>query len=220
VALAIGAFYAGERRRWLWAGVLATLAGITRVNGFLILAGLALLYLEQIEFRLARIHWNALFLIVGAVGPLVHLGFLWIRYGSPFEFWHAQYVHGWGKEVPVSAALAEIWAGINPTLLASGRGASLTFVQILSPAFLLVVVAWGVWKKKLAWSYATWSVLMAASAFTKWTSAGRYVAVVFPVYFGLAAIGSRATIYHIVLALSCVLAAHQMILFSLWRWVA
>ena len=220
VLLAIAAFYAGERRSWLWAGVFAALAGATRVNGFLILPALALLYLEQIEFKPRRIGWGALFLLVGALGPIVHLTFLWARYGSPFEFWHAQYVHGWGKEVPISAAFDEIKAAIKPSNLIIGRGASLTFVQILSPAFLLIVIAWGVWKKKIAWSYATWSLLMAASSYTKWTSAGRYVAVVFPVYVAMAALGARASLYHVLLALSCVLAAHQQVLFSLCRWVA
>jgi hypothetical protein len=220
MAFAIAAFFAGERRHWLWAGIFAALAGATRVTGFLVLPALALLYLEQRDFRLSRIRWDAIFLLVGAFGPLAHLAFLWIRYGSPFEFWHAQYVHGWGKEVPLSAALQEIKAGITPSMLAIGRGTSLTFVQILSPAFLVLVVGWAVWKKKLAWSYATWSVLMAASAFTKWTSAGRYASVVFPVYIAMAALGERPTPYHILLALSCALAAHQQVLFALGKWVA
>ncbi len=218
--LAIGAFLAAERRHWLGAGVLAALAGATRVNGFLIVPALALLYLEQIEFKLGRIRWNAVFVVVGLLGPLVHLTFLWLRYGSPFEFWHAQYVHGWGQEVPISAALTEFVAGIKPSMLVIGRGASLTFVQLLTPAFLVVLVAWGVWKKKIAWSYATWSILMTASAFTKWTSAGRYVSVVFPTYILMAILGERPTLYHGLLALSCVLAAHQQVLFALWRWVA
>jgi hypothetical protein len=219
-ALAIGAFLAAERRHWLWAGILAALAGATRVNGFLIVPALALLYLEQIEFKLGRIRWDVVFVAIGLLGPVAHLTFLWLRYGSPLEFWNAQYVHGWAKEVPLSAALNELAMGIKPSMLAIGRGASLTFVQLLSPAFLIVLVAWGLWKKKIAWSYAMWSVLMTASAFSKWTSAGRYVSVVFPMYILMAIVGERPTLYHGLLALSCVLAAHQQVLFALWRWVA
>ncbi len=220
LALAIGAFFAAERRHWLAAGILAALAGAARANGFLIVPGLALLYLEQIEFKLGSLRWDALLVAVGLVGPLAHLTFLWLRYGSPFEFWHAQYVLGWASEAPVSGALSELADAIRPSMLAAGRGASLTFVQLLSPAFLLLIVSWGVWKRKIAWSYAMWSVLTTASAFTKWTSAGRYVSVVFPLYILMAVLGERPTLYHVLLALSCVLAAHQQILFALGRWVA
>lgn len=220
IALALAAFFAAERNRWLWAGVLAGLAGATRVNGILLVAALAILYLEQRNFRLSQIRWNFLFLTIGIVGPGAYLLFLWWQYGSPFEFWHAQYVHGWGREVPLSAAFQEIGSSLVPSQLAAGRGTSLTFVQIFNPLLFALVTAWAVWKRKIPVAYAVWALLMTASAFSKWTSAGRYAAVIFPAYIAMAASGERTFAYYLFIAISCALAAHHQILFALGKWVA
>ena len=53
---------------------------------------------------------------------------------------------------------------------------------------------------------------MTASVLAKWTSAGRYLSVVFPVYVAAAVLGEREALYYLIVALSCVLAAHQQIL--------
>jgi len=220
LALALAAFYAADKRRWFWASVLAGLAGATRVTGCLLLVGLFVLYLEQCQFRWRSIRADILYLLLGMSGPLAFCGFLWERYGNPFEFYRAQYVSGWAKEAPITAAFAEIVAALKPAALAAGSATSLTFVQIGSIGFVIGAVLWGMLRKKLPLSYGIWSLLMTASVLAKWTSAGRYLSVVFPVYVAAAALGEREALYYLIVALSCVLAAHHQILFVLGRWVA
>jgi hypothetical protein len=199
---------------------MAGLAGATRVTGCLLLVGLFVLYLEQCQFRWRSIRADILYLLLGMSGPLAFCGFLWERYGNPFEFYRAQYVSGWAKEAPITAAFAEIVAALKPAALAAGSATSLTFVQIGSIGFVIGAVLWGMLRKKLPLSYGIWSLLMTASVLAKWTSAGRYLSVVFPVYVAAAALGEREALYYLIVALSCVIAAHQQILFVLGRWVA
>jgi Predicted integral membrane protein len=220
LALALAAFYAADKRHWFWASVLVGLAGATRVTGCLLLLGLVILYLEQSQLRWRNIRADILLLLLGTSGPLAFCGFLWARYGNPFEFYRAQYVSGWAKEAPITAAFAEIVAAIKPAALAAGSATSLTFVQIGSIGFVIGAVVWGMLRKKLPLSHGIWALLMTASVLAKWTSAGRYLSVVFPVYVAAAALGEREALYYLIVALSCVLAAHQQILFVLGRWVA
>jgi hypothetical protein len=109
---------------------------------------------------------------------------------------------------------------LKPAAVATGSATSLTFVQIGSIGFVIGAVVWGMLRKKLPLSYGIWSFLMTASVLAKWTSAGRYLSVVFPVYVAAAALGEREALYYLIVALSCVIAAHQQILFVLGRWVA
>jgi hypothetical protein len=220
LALALAAFHAADKRHWFWASVLVGLAGATRVTGCLLLVGLFILYLEQSQFRWRSIRADILFLLLGTLGPLAFCGFLWARYGNPFEFYRAQYVPGWAKEAPITVAFAEIVDAAKPAAVAAGSATSLTFVQIGSIGFVIVVVIWAMLRKKLPLSYGIWALLMTASVLAKWTSASRYLSVVFPVYAAAAALGEREALYYLIVALSCVLAAHQQMLFVLGRWVA
>jgi hypothetical protein len=220
LALALAAFYAADKRHWFWASVLAGLAGATRVTGCLLLVGLFILYLEQSQFRWRSIRADVLFLLLATSGPLAFCGFLWVRYGNPFEFYRAQYVSGWAKEAPITAAFTEIVAALKPAAVATGSATSLTFVQIGSIGFVIGAVVWGMLRKKLPLSHGIWALLMTVSVLAKWTSAGRYLSVVFPVYVAAAVLGEREALYYLIVALSCALAAHQQMLFVLGLWVA
>ena len=49
LALSLGAWLAGLRRRWWWAGGLAALASATRINGLFLVVALAVMYLAQLR---------------------------------------------------------------------------------------------------------------------------------------------------------------------------
>jgi len=69
------AFYFGERRRWVLAGLSAAAAGATRVVGTLTTLALVVLYLEQIGFDWRKVRPNILGLLLGLLGLG---GFMWI----------------------------------------------------------------------------------------------------------------------------------------------
>lgn len=159
LALVVGVFFFAERSEWVPASLLAGLAAATRVTG--IFAGLALiiLYLRRHRNReeiLCRRTWA---LTLCFVPLLLHLVFLYQRYGTPFEFVWAQY-EGWGR--------TELYL---PTTSTEWR-------QCLFLMIAFVFSAGAVPAMGLA--YGAWAILTSLAAWFKWTSGGRLVLVVFP----------------------------------------
>lgn len=104
LALSLGAWLAGVERHWWWAGVLAGLATVVRVNGVFLAAGLALMYLLQLSpagepgrdggWRRPRLDALALLTPALAVGGFV--AYLHGRTGS-WTAWTDAQVIGWGR---------------------------------------------------------------------------------------------------------------------------
>ena len=102
------------RRQWWLAGVFGCLAALTRPSGILIGLPIALEYLLWLrrERRWPRLEVTALGLI--PAGLAGYMAFLWLRFGDPLAFLHAQQNAIWGREYKLPfQAIGQIVSSVN-----------------------------------------------------------------------------------------------------------
>ncbi len=87
LALATGAFHHARRGRWSIAAMLTALATLSRPDGVLLSAGLALEYFLQHRLAIRR---DILWLASGPVALLAWMAFQWRQFGNPLAFVAAQ----------------------------------------------------------------------------------------------------------------------------------
>jgi len=194
---AVAAFYFGQRRAWLLAGLFAALAGATRQAGVLVVAGLALLYLEQSSFDWRRPKAGAWWILLGLAGPLAYMGFLIARHGDPFEFVAAQRAWGTLRYRPHHV------------------GDVLNYASALLAA-VICLRSWSILPK----SMTLWAAGMTLVGLTRLTSMGRLSAVVFPLFIAAALLLEDRRKLRVILSVSAALLLVSAIRFSLWHWVA
>jgi hypothetical protein len=179
LALALGAFLAARGRRWAAAGALGALAGLTRVNGLLLVPALACeAWAEYRDEGRARAAW--LWLAGPLAGFGVYLLINWWVLGDPGAFLDAQGDY-WDK------SLAWPWVGIQgswrsawvrPPAEAQMVGSHELFFVALG----LGLTAWA-WASLRA-SYAAWMscnwLLWTSTKFV--LSVPRYTLVLFPAF--------------------------------------
>jgi hypothetical protein len=192
LALTIGAFLAARRGLWWAAGLLGFLAGMTRVNGLLLVPALAAEAFAQRradergegcgDGGAARRGWRAQWLWCGAAGAGFGCYLLlnyWV-FGHPLEFLRAQEAY-WSKSltwpwIGLQGAWRALWTR-GPSEAQMVGGQELLFSLIGAGC---VVWAW----LRLRASYALWMTLN----WVLWTSTNfvlsvpRYTLVLFPAF--------------------------------------
>jgi Mannosyltransferase (PIG-V) len=206
--LAVGAFLAAERQRFLLAGLLAGGAMLTRPIGPAVLVGIAILAMQApARFRaLARV---SVALPIFGLFPLL----LTIEGEGPLGFLHAENhwrdfsvlapLRGlyWGTRTAWDG-LDAFWAGGGPYLAVVNGGALLALFGFAA----LSVAAW----KQLGAAYGVYCVLAlalpAATPTTPWpySSMQRFVLVLFPCFIVLGALPIGRVAHRLVLATSAV----------------
>ena len=104
LALAFGSLWLARTNRWWAAGAIGLLAALTRVNGLVLIAALAVeAWLQWRQHREARVEWLAIGGV--AIGFGIYLLLNWSVYGDPLAFSEIQRSH-WFKD------LSPPWEGI------------------------------------------------------------------------------------------------------------
>ncbi len=85
-----------RRGHWWYAGPLAGLASATRQAGVLLALAFVVEYLRQREWRIERIRWNALAILLVPSGLIAFMVYCGIALGDPLKFLHVQIY--WGRE--------------------------------------------------------------------------------------------------------------------------
>ena len=199
LALVVGAFFFAERSQWVSSSVLAGLAATTRVTG--VLTGLAVMVLYLQKHPLRMVHWwrRVWVLALCFLPLLIALFFLDQRYGTPFEFAHAQF-EGWGRTELYLPSTSTEWRHflfLTATLVFSAGA-----FPVMGPA------------------YGGWAILMSLSAWFKWTSGGRLVLVVFPATAMLAKALRNNLLFGGVLAYYLYYMVRLALRFAQGQWVA
>lgn len=168
--LALGAFAAAERGRWLAMGVLYGLATLTRMPGLLLAIPLLLVVLNSERGR-----WRAAApLVLGPIALLAFTVYLWDRFGVAFAYLNAQAAWNNPAKTVVSGTLP---AGAGP-LVAILIGTLLVYTflfvyarvdRLSKPDIALMVVS-----------------VLTIIASGRLLSVGRYLAVVWPFSWVLA----------------------------------
>jgi hypothetical protein len=97
LAFALAAWYCAVVDRWALVGILSALATFTRINGVFLVAALLVMYLlQRRRAGLPVVTRELVWLPVAGVGIAAYFGFLLVRTGDAFAWFHAQGA-GWGR---------------------------------------------------------------------------------------------------------------------------
>jgi hypothetical protein len=199
MALAAAAFYHARKQQWNFVGILAGLAALSRPDGVLLTAGLAVEYYLQRGFSFRR---DLLWLAWGPLGTLSWMAFQWRRFGDPLAFITAQ--KQWSS-CPITTVLRSSHAGLQLGPTALFAVLAILAIRKLRPsltAFLAIM----------------FSVMLCSSRFWSIT---RFILVLFPAFMMLAIVARRRRIVHLLyMSMSTPLSVILMMRFSLNLWVA
>lgn len=187
LALALAAWCAGHREKWWWAGLLAGLATLVRVNGLFLAAGLGVMYLVRARgFRLRR---DCLAFLAPVAAVLGYTAYLHARTGS-WTAWTDAQVTGWGRRN--AWPWDGVVAGWNAIRGASGPDFAFAYTVDLVTSLLGIVLV-VVLLRLRRWDQATYVglnvVVLVCS--TTLQSAPRYALTWFPVYLLLGELAVR-----------------------------
>jgi len=218
LALAIGSFYAARVERWAIVGVLGACAGMTRVNGMLLIPCLMIEALQR--YRAAgEWRWQWLFTLAPIVGFAVYLFINYHVAGDPLAFLQVQHEH-WSK------SLDWPWKGLHGSIDLMLRGKPPTDAVIRGTQEIMFVAL------GLACTIASWLTLR--PAYSVWmtlnwllfTSVGfvlcvpRYTLVMFPIFILLAKVARRQFWAATITSWSLLVLALFIVLFVRGWWVS
>lgn len=194
LALVLGSFLAARTDRWWLAGLLGSLAALTRVNGLVLIPALAadawLAWDNDPEHRL-RLEWLAIGLV--AVGFAGYLALNQVVYGDAFAFLQIQREH-WFKE------LAPPWQGIGGVIeYITGNHDAIEKLKYgwFELAFIAlglagtVVAALRFRPSWFVWMAGNW-LLFTSTSFV--LSVPRYSLTLFPLFAWFAVLGRRPAV--------------------------
>jgi hypothetical protein len=233
--VAIAAFLAAERRRFIAAGLLCGLALLARPTGVAVLLGVAILAWGSRD-RIRALASTALALPVFAAFPLV----LAIQTGHAWSFLHTE--HLWhrrsatlGPVGGISEALHAAWAGVLQLTVGSNahwywvrvspdRAAAL---NLESTAFFVLalglsVLAW----RRLGAAYGVMALVCVVAPTAAPTHAypllsmPRFTLVAFPIFIALAAVCTSERAERAVVGVSAALLGVAVMQWALWQFVS
>ncbi|HEX8476450.1 MAG TPA: hypothetical protein VF666_20800 [Pyrinomonadaceae bacterium] len=196
VALAVGCFLAARTERWWLAGVLGALAGLTRINGSILIPALAVEALHQYRTT-RRLNLQWLWIALAPLGFAAYLALNKYVTGDAFAFTEIASQH-WFK------TLSSPWHGItevyNSVWWRTPSDSQMVGMQELF--FILLGLMCTVWCwRALRPSYAVWMTLN----WLLWTStsfvlsAPRYTVILFPIYILFARLAAARPLWGVVI---------------------
>lgn len=215
-ALVVGSFFFAHRSQWAMAAFLAAGASAARFLGITMVVALAVLYLEQIEFQVRRIRPNILWIAFAPMGLVVYALYLNYYFGDPLLFVTARNIEAWGIR-----DLSTTLAGLS-TLVVPLRNADYLYVMDLYNLLVSVValVPVAICWRRLPKAYVVWTLLYSAIVLVaNWSSMGRYMTPIFPIYLAAALVWTRTEVIYSLIYLSTLALALLTVLYTHWYWV-
>jgi hypothetical protein len=227
LALCLGAWLAGLRRRWWVAGALAGLAAATRINGLFLAAALAVMYLAQLQADgrpWRRPRRDALALTLPLLAVTAYFTYLYARTGS-WNNWQEAQTLSWQRETAwpwegLRVGWRQLVTAPSNDLVISRAADLLTSVGGLALTGVLL------WRRR--WAEAVFiglnvTVLVAS---TMLVSAPRYALTWFPLYLMAARWSARGRpaggrwVLPVALVLGVPLLVVLSVTFAMHLWVA
>jgi len=208
---AVGAFYFSQRKRWLLASLCAAMAGATRLVGVMVVIPVALAYAEQHHWKLKEARRDIFLLPIGLAGTLGHMLFLHLRFGDWLAFLRSQWVFGWGDNSTWTRFLLVLDSATSWSRLAAGAFDAIATINVAFGALALLVCLAGI--RRFGVTVAAWGVVTMVISLRIWASSGRYAAVIWPMYLGIALVTrKRPYLYQGIITAFCLLQG----LFAFW----
>jgi len=199
MALATAALYHARKGQWNLVGILAGLAALSRPDGVLLTAALAVEYWLQRGFTF---HRDLLPLALGPIGTISWMAFQWRQFGNPLAFVEAQ--KQWSS-CPITTVLHSPHGGLQ-------LGPTALFVLLSALAVF-----------KLRPSLSAYSIIMLALMLwaDRYWSITRFLLVLFPAFMMLGILGRRYKVVDLLYTfISIPLGVILMMRFALNLWVA
>lgn len=229
--LVLTTFLMANKKKWLFAALLAAVASATRIVGILLVPALIIelwdqknheLTIQQIkDFLVSNI--KTIFLIsLGSLGLLVYMLYLNNNFSDPLYFIHVQEEFGVGRSESFVSYPQVIYRYLK--ILLTARPFDLKYysyvlelISAVLPLGLLVV-----FYKKIRKSHLFFSVMaiLIPTMTGTFTSLPRYVLVAFPIYFLLAQIFEKSKYRIPYFVISTILLIINVVLFVQGYWVA
>jgi Gpi18-like mannosyltransferase len=217
LALAVASFYYAEEKRWGWVAILAGLAGITRLQGVVLVVPLAYMFLKQQHFNWRKLFsTEAVALLAAPLSFAFYMAYVYLVMGD-WNFgnhlliiWHIKFVMPWQS----------LWEGflgmLDPNNIQNSLYNTLDLAMLIFFICLTIVWAQKKWPPEY-WIYNAVSICIyltrASTEDLFWMSMTRYLVVLFPAFILLAQTAPRW-----VLRLSVGLQIFFATLFIFWMW--
>lgn len=223
--LAIGSLYLARKGMWESAAMLGALAALTRFVGIVVAPMLLAEWCAR-RWRTDRDARPSLWALLAPAAVLLgtgaYMAYLWLAFGDPLAFAHAQSAWGRVPDLRLSAFVAQLQvpAGDWPSALQAGAWQLDNWIDLA--ATLLFLVLGMVLLVQRRWSEGVFVVLGALVPLGSGLLLGqrRYVWVLFPAFILLARWGRNRWIDRTITALSLLGLGLFTALFANWYWVA
>ena len=217
----LAAFSLARQGKWLWSGVAAFVAGLTRLHGALLIVPLAYEYLRQ-----QRWQWRSIFTLraVGALGAplgvLAFFGYLGVQFGNPLAYLDTQTLFFKGIR-------AEAFPTFPGTTLANSIHGLLTnppsteSIAVASALLFLLVLTLETWAR-LPRVYGVYMLTVVLFSLTSGDliSLPRFVLPMFPGFMALGQLGKRPWFDRLILIVMLILQGVLALLFTKGYWIA
>lgn len=175
--VALAAVYYAMKNRYIVSGLLGMLATATRPNGVFIVFFTAMLLFEN-KIELKKIFVN---MLIGSLGIISYMGYLYYRYGNPLTFVLTQEKHGWLQHFFISQA---------------NNFTPLNIISILP--VIISIFYW--WNRKRSFSLYSITFILIPILGGQFGGFIRYILMAFPVFFMLYDyLWQKAELYYVTL---------------------
>jgi hypothetical protein len=195
MALVVGAFYCARRQQWLWSGLWALLAALTRNEGVFLVIPLGVEWWLQ---HGPRWHWSLVGLGGGPAGLLAYMAYLQRIGKGALDFMHAEAL-GWDRRtVPPWEGLRAALGALKHNFHLVSLAFTYTFIDLASAVMLLGAVV-VMYTLRYRWSYILWAAIMVliplssvvSGFYSPLRSTARLILPAFPLYILLADVSRR-----------------------------
>ena len=213
LAATVAAFYHARRNQWVWAGVFAGVATLTRSPGVLLLPALLVEYLAQRQFRWRKISFDLAALAIIPACLIGHMLYFRWRFGNAMATQAAQ--DAWSDEWGQLSWPWEPFVRLVEQPWFFNDGMNFIFCVVILALTVLAAA-------RLRPSYGVYAAMCYVFV-TSWgslESVPRYLLMIFPAFLILGRLGRNRLFHRAYLCVGSGLAAFFIIRFALWRWIA
>lgn len=220
LACVVWSFVLARRGNWAGAGIVAALAGATRLQGAFLIPALGIEYLVQKRvLQNRRLDFDLVWLGFAAFGPLSYLAINWSVFHDPMYFVSAQKIWFHVQNVAPWVAIPNL---VNAAMAGTPNEGWLTVYMAPVVAFCVlgVTAIWTIFSRASRASYAVYTILTLISFATlDWPiSVPRYLLGVFPIFILGGSLGRRAWLASPLFLVSMLLLGLFTTLFVMGHW--
>jgi Gpi18-like mannosyltransferase len=191
--LTISAFYYARKKQWLVASILGFFISLTRVMGVFIFIPFLIEYLDlnfnSLKISLKKIKKDILYLLLIPAGLFSFMLYQYIKFKDPLAFYHAKSI------------LKINYSSFAETILSVGKYQLFNRIMFLGFLIFAIIIIIYLYFSEVRLSYIIYSLVLLFVYLStgKIEAMHRYVAVLFPIYIGMALSSKNKIIEYIYL---------------------